>query len=80
MEEVESRNGEGRVLLLMRGTVLGVESIIRPYMNLCLRLYTSQKIEETEALTTYQMMVMMILLQENKIGESRGIKNVTLKL
>jgi hypothetical protein len=34
MEAVELRNGEGRVLLLLRGTVLGAESIMRPYMIL----------------------------------------------
>ena len=37
MEVVELRNGEGRVLLLLRDTVLGDESIIRHYMRLCLK-------------------------------------------
>ncbi len=41
MEAVELRNNECRVLLLLRGTVLGAESIIRPYMSLCLRRRTS---------------------------------------
>jgi hypothetical protein len=41
MEAVELRNVEWRVLLLSRGTVLGAESIIRPYMSLCLRRRTS---------------------------------------
>jgi hypothetical protein len=41
METVELRKWEGFVILLMRGTVLGVESIIRPYMSLCLLQRTS---------------------------------------
>jgi hypothetical protein len=33
-QAIELRNGEGRVLLLLRGTVLAAESIISPYMSL----------------------------------------------
>jgi hypothetical protein len=34
MKAVELRNGEGRVLLLLRDTVLGAECISSPYMSL----------------------------------------------
>ncbi len=40
---------KGSVLLLMRDTVLGAESIIRPYMNLCLRRrcwFVSEKLSQ----------------------------------
>jgi hypothetical protein len=41
METVELWKWEGCVILVLRGTVLGGESIIRPYMSLCLRQNTS---------------------------------------
>jgi hypothetical protein len=41
MEAVEPRKWEGCVILLLSGTVLGAESIIRPYKSMCLRQHTS---------------------------------------
>jgi hypothetical protein len=41
MEAVEIQKRETCVILMMRDTVLGAESIIRPYMILYLRQHTS---------------------------------------